>query len=118
MENYFVILSEGAYSDYSPRYFIGNRKITKEELYKKGEEIGDILELWKENLPFATKIGYEQYKYDIKEDRIVFNCDDKWFSEMVKWLDGEGFKDLPDDIPEINIYYDMPTSKNKVEDRE
>jgi len=36
---------------------------------------------------------------------------------MEKWLKEEGFIEVPSDVPEINCYYDFPTSNNKVQDR-
>lgn len=91
---YFVILSQGAYSDYSPEYFMGDVEITNKEFQLKGLEIGDRLTL-------------------LNPDERYENVE-TWFKEMKQWLSSKGYAPLPSRIPEINVAYsDIPTSKER-----
>ena len=90
--NNYVILSEGAYSDYDPKYFCGREPITQAELDMKGREIGDALHATKQE---------DQDSYDLRE---------LWFEKMRAWLSTKGYEELPKEIPEINVYYDIPVS--------
>lgn len=94
MKKYFVILSQGEYSDYSPIYYMGDVKITKKEMDFEGKKIGD-------SLIDAPETGEEVYRPRF----------DKWFPLMEEWILGKGYERLPDDIPEINVCYsDIPTN--------
>jgi len=118
MENYFVILSQGEYSDYCPEYFMGDREITEEELNKKGREVGDYLISEYEKLPQRKDTsGYswnegKTERYDAKTGKVVYSPGFKhWYPIMEKWLLEEmGFEKLPGGIPEVNVAYsELPT---------
>lgn len=130
----FVNLSSGAYSDYDATYYIGNVEITQKELDKKGTEIGDILLAEWNGLPekkhehvahwgdyptckeWNERWGHlcpETEKYIVETGKVASkgNIDGKWKPLMEEWLSGKGYKKFPEEIPEINIYYDIPISK-------
>lgn len=119
---YFIILSAGAYSDYEKTYYMGDREITEEELYKKGEQVGDLL--LKEYNEYPARIIKNSWGDDVKE---LYNPENNetvnipyytdWIKLMEEWLKKEGYTKLPTDVPEINCYYDFPTSNNKARDR-
>jgi hypothetical protein len=126
---YYLILSEGAYSDYSPTYYVGDKEITYSEFKKKGEEIGDLLLSKFDNLPTrehnrikcekyydgrikCTHEELEKYWEESLEKAHRYDLKSMWMKEMEKWIFENGFEELPSDIPEINIYYDVPTSKD------
>ena len=105
---HFVIISSGAYSDYTPAYFMGDIEISQKEFNEKGKEFSDLMIEEFQKLPiklseFGTEIRYnpennEEYPSPDKE---------KWTILMEKWLTEKGFEKLPDNIPEINIDYDV-----------
>jgi len=112
---YFVILSEGSYSDYSPTYFMGDIKITQKELDKRGKEIGDIVLEWYKKLPERVEEngyklndnGMEKYNTETKETIYSSDMEEKWTTRMKIWLKvDKKYKELSDNIPEININYD------------
>ena len=116
MKKYFVILSEGAYSDYSPDYYIGYIEITQEELSEKGKEVGRFLMEQYNLLPERKSTSVYEWdkdkmeKYDVNTDKTIFVPSDRdWQPIMEQWLFEKGYEKLPDNIPEINIYYDLPT---------
>ncbi len=120
-KKYFVILSVGAYSNYSPYYYYGDNEITKEQLDKKGEEVGDkLMEEYlslperKETSGFTWKEN-ETERYNPNTKETVYPPRDMEFIEiMEKWLLEEmNYEKVDDDCPEINVYYDIPTSKSK-----
>lgn len=131
MENqYYLILSEGAYSDYSPIYYVGDKEITYNEFLKKGKEIGDeVINEW-ESLPERPHICKDNYccvytalgkpkkteKYDPNDlKRYISNSgpmSNDWFDKMEKWIFSQGFKKIPDNIPELNSSYsEFPSNK-------
>lgn len=98
-EQHYVILSSGAYSDYFPIYFVGTTKVSQEVLEAKSLEIGDAM--W-----VAFEAGEkEPWQYRPDEDSFI--------KRMSDWLYSLGYTKLPDKIPEINVYYDVPRSKEK-----
>lgn len=121
MKNYYLILSNGAYSDYSPTYYIGNKEITKEEFTKKGKEVGDSLykklsecqRRTHDRIKCAKEYwrgicGHEEtelYWPDTLEKAHSYQLSSTWFKEMEKWIKENGFEELPQDIPEINVSY-------------
>lgn len=130
----FVILSSGAYSDYSPNYYVGRDEITQEELDKKGVEIGDLLLIEWQNVKEVPHVHVKDIfgeTCDVTSKKWNRNCpdfdkvdengkrtwkgkiDSKWTPLMEEWLTSKGFSIVPDDIPEINTYYDIPVSVNK-----
>ena len=115
-KKHFVILSNGAYSDYSPIYFMGDIPITQEELDRKGREIGDYLIAQYEALPERPTTAFwddrKMEKYDPVTNETIYSLSyEEWFPLMKKWLLEEmGYEELPSDIPEINIHYDIPHS--------
>lgn len=119
---YFIILSSGAYSDYDTTYYMGDREMSKKELYKKGEEIGDLLLKEYNKYPKRTVKNYwgkdVEEAYNPENNEAVYEPDNiQWAKLMEKWLKEEGFIEVSSDVPEINCYYDFPTSNNKVQDR-
>ena len=105
---YFVILSEGEYSDYSPVYFMGEVEITQKELDKKGEEVGDSLYDWFDGLPKRLvkpceeahshyvlcneNVGKEELYYpETGEKAYSEDLSKKWFETMSVWLKEKGF---------------------------
>lgn len=124
--NYYVILSEGAYSDYSPQYFVGEREITKEELDARGAIVGDAVILEWENAPirahihrnkycctwqFSPKILEEKYNPETGEAYGSYPTAQRWLELMSMWLVNEGYQRLPEEIPEINTSYsDFPST--------
>jgi len=119
-EKYFVILSSGAYSDYSPNYYMGEVEITDKEFDRKGIEVGDKLieeYLLLPERPSTSKWSWEENKterYDEKGEVIYPPGDAEFEKIMEKWLlEEKGYEKLPEDIPEINCAYsDIPNSKN------
>jgi len=126
---HYLILSEGAYSDYSPIYFSGSKEITQKEFDKKGEEVGDKLFAWFDTLPerehktglyhnthYSSCKPTEKYYPETGEMAYSGGLAEKWFKEMEKWILSQGFERLPEEIPEINVgYSDIPNSKNREE---
>lgn len=129
----FVILSSGSYSDYYPTYYMGTVEITQEDLDQKGTEIGDmLLAEWNavRRVHHVHEITWREETCDVTASRYSSVCpefdevdesgkkiskssiDKKWNPLMEEWLDEKGYKKLPEKIPEINIYYDIPISKN------
>lgn len=113
----YVILSQGAYSDYSPDYYVGEQLITQEDLDKKGREVGDMILAEYEANPERPHISEyswdreitERYNPDTGERVTTYEHGDKWIEHMITWLNSLGFTKLPSAIPEININYgDMP----------
>ena len=122
--NYYIILSEGEYSDYSPQYFVGSREITREELDKKGIEVGDSLFEWFDSLPKRTHVpckwkcwsGCPQEESYGEDGERVYSHElaEKWFEQMKVWVKERGFEPLPEQIPEINVAYsDIPNSNSR-----
>lgn len=121
MKKYYLILSEGAYSDYSPTYYSGNTEITQEEFDKKGKEIGDFLidklakcptrihdkiKCAKEYWPHVCNHEEtEVYWEDTGEKAHSYELAPMWFKQMENWIKENGFEELPKDIPEINVSY-------------
>ena len=113
---HYVILSSGAYSDYSPIYFIGERKVTQEELNQKSLDIGDFM--WKKFNELPERKGEDYYgrpkmiKYNPEKPDVYIGgspSDDEFIEKMSTWLICEGFEMIPTTgVPEINIYYDVP----------
>lgn len=123
IKGYYVILSTGAYSDYDPEYFVGAMEITKEDLDKQGEFIGDELLDWYDSLPEKESKGWDgirSVKYDPNEpEGCIWSGDlaEKWIERMEKWLEEKGFRKLPEGIPEINVSYsEIPSTKKRKED--
>jgi len=120
-EVFYVILSQGAYSDYSPIYFVGEIEITQEELESKGREEGDKLYEWLGSLPKRDRYvrwleRTESETYDPVTNQAVysFQLAEKWFKIMTEWLESRGFKQLPPPIPELNVAYsDLPTNSKR-----
>jgi hypothetical protein len=120
----YVILSDGAYSDYEATHYCGEREITQEEFNKKGEEIGDIILDWAESLPtrkaevvYSSNKGVETYNPEDGKKVYTSDLSRKWKNKMIEWLSSQGYQEIPDNIPEINIYYsEIPNSKNRKTD--
>lgn len=112
MEAYYVILSSGAYSDYSPVYFVGPTKVTQEELKTKSLEIGDAMWAYFESLPERNG-EFGSHRYDPETNDYVGICPDEgeFIEKMSEWLYSIGYQKLPSDIPEINVYYDVPRTE-------
>ena len=115
MKNHYVILSVGAYSDYSPQYFVGETEITQEELTKKSLEIGD--EMWKvwEELPEKERRDWRgemvMGKYDPENPKKYMGNsprNEDFIEKMTEWLYSIGYTEIPNGLPEINVYYDVP----------
>lgn len=118
---HFVILSSGAYSSYSPIYFMSDNLLTKEELDKKGIEVGDkLFEEFDKNPERPTKSTWESNKgrlekYSIMNGETLYPPNgDEFIEIMEKWLvEEKGFKKIPNDLPEINVSYgELPNSHN------
>lgn len=116
---HYLILSEGAYSDYSPIYFVGDREITQSEFNQKGREIGDsVIKEW-EALPTRPHVCEEWCfhgapippkleKYDPLNDNKFagsYPRGDRWMKLMEEWIVSQGFERIPENISEININY-------------
>ncbi len=86
MKEFYLKLSEGEYSSYSPDYYVGNNEITQKELDEKGKTVGDEV--------------IKEYK-----DVDSYEWSGKWKLKMDKWLEERGYIKLPDDLPEINVCY-------------
>lgn len=120
---HFVCLSDGAYSDYTPEYWFGDREIGQEEFDEKAREFGDIANEWYFGLP--TKGFYSDWREKIVLERVDENGtrvseEDAcalWKMAMRKWLEDEGFQKLElEDTPEINVSYsDYPCNPRKPE---
>jgi len=125
MAKHYLILSAGAYSDYSPTYFVGDREITQEEYKKKGEELGDIvIEQW-ENAPTrphvcngeyccwkSDKDLYEKYNPVTGERYYSSPNSGEWFKLVREWILAQGYEELPENIPELNSSYsEFPNTK-------
>lgn len=116
---YYLILSEGAYSDYSPEYFIGEKEVTKEVFEAKGREVGDRVIQEHEDAPvrphvcgkycyhssFSPKPETEKFNPDTGESLYFHAKAGDWMSYMREWVLEQGFEPLPEDIPEINTAY-------------
>jgi hypothetical protein len=118
---YYLILSDGEYSDYSPTYYVGSKEITQDELDKKGKEVGNSLYTKLAECPTRAhdKVkcakSYwrgvcdheetEPYWPDTLEKAHPYQLGGMWFKEMEKWIKENGFEELPKDIPEINVSY-------------
>jgi hypothetical protein len=112
MKNY-IILSSGAYSDYSPTYFFGDREITQDELQQKAYEIGD--KMWAEWEALPERDGeFGRHKYDPLTTKYagIHPDGNEFIEKMAKWLEAEGYEPVPTGLPEINVYYDVPRSPN------
>lgn len=120
---HYLILSRGAYSEYSPEYFVGDKEITQKKFDKKAREIGDLCLAEFEALPEREHKHTSQWccsfgrhetteKFDPQTGKKVYSpFDDKWWKRMNEFIAEQGFTPLPDNIPEINIAYsDYPTS--------
>jgi hypothetical protein len=112
MKNY-IILSEGAYSDYSPKYYVGDAKITQDELDTKARAIGDEIVLDFQKLPIVDgirrKADGEEYAYSSDMASKFFDCMEKWFFSL-------GFEKIPSNLPEINVAYsEIPTNLKHLE---
>lgn len=123
---YFVILSEGAYSEYSPEYWMGDIEITQEEFDKKGKEIGDLVIEEFNKLPARKhtcdrgnrEYCFHYYSYDngyVRFDPLTNKeysrpPQSRWQEKIEAWLTEKGYSKLPCDIPEINCHYDFPFS--------
>lgn len=118
MKNY-LILSSGSYSDYEPTYFVGEKVITQEELTAKAEEIGT--KMWNEWVQYPTRTQRENWsnriieqKYDpLEPEKYISNSgpdDDEFIKKLTEWLATQGYEQVPDNLPEINVYYDVPGS--------
>lgn len=122
---HFVILSQGAYSDYSPTYYMGPNPLSKEELDELGKKIGDeCIRNWRE-LPerehvhsdwcFGRCPKYERYN-PIEDCNVSSPFDNygmtpSWHTRMEEELTKLGFTKLPEEIPEINVLYnDYPSN--------
>ena len=118
---YFIILSEGAYSDYSPDYYMGEIEITQGELNDKAMEIGTKLEDWRKSLPLREVTDWsgnlcdEPYDPKTGEGIYSWSLKTKWFIKMREWLFSKGYQELPSNIPEINVYYDIPSKYNPIQ---
>lgn len=114
-EQFYVILSDGAYSDYQKTYYAGPRKITNEEFRNKGEEIGDVVIEEFLALPTRQDVCDTEERYNPeKPDKWISQEPDTsiWKERMIQWLESEGFEEVEEgDAPEINLYYDVPCSK-------
>lgn len=115
---YFVILSQGAYSDYCPNYYYGDNEITKEQFNKKGEEVGDKLIEEYLSLPERKDTSGRYWNDGEKErfnpitNKTVYKPNSRIFIEiMEKWLIEEMNYKKVEECPEINCCYDIPTSK-------
>ena len=117
---YYLILSSGAYSDYSPIYFVGEKEITQDELQQKAYEIGNKMWEWFENLPEKESVsswdGHTfMSKYDPENpNKYISNGpdDDEFIEKMTEWLSIQGYEPIPRGLPEINVYYDVPRTPN------
>jgi len=122
----YIILSEGAYSDYSPTYYVGERLITQEEMDKKSIEIGDKLYAEFDALPtrkhepcfngehFSYCKPMEKYYPDTGERAYSGDLAPKFFKQMAEWLKEQGYLEISEPTAEINISYsEIPTSKDK-----
>lgn len=126
MENNYVILSNGAYSNYDPIYFCGGELLSQDELDTKGREVGDIVSDIFNNLPvrkhenekyhevcYSTCEKYEKYWPLTNEAAYSSDLSNLWFKEMETWLVSIGYKRIPKNIPEINVSYsEIPISKD------
>jgi len=118
---YFVILSTGAYSDYSPTYYIGDEEITEKEFKDKGRELGDYLLNKYNELPerehkkVADWDDQKIERYNPETGKTIMRpSNDEWFILMDEWLTVQKeYKTLPNNIPEINCYYDFPNSNRE-----
>lgn len=107
---YYVILSQGEYSDYRQTWFGGPNEITQEEFDEVGVRFGDELTKW--------YYGLEKLDYGCKneEGKIITEYDlaGMWNEKMISWLEAQGYETLKSSA-EINVAYsDIPVSKNKV----
>ena len=111
---HFVILSTGAYSEYSPCYYGGEEEITQEEMDFKAREIGDKLikeynELPERKVEKIYSWQNETEKFNPETNKTVYPPKDYIFNEIFsKWLiEEKGYEELVN-IPEVNVYYDLP----------
>lgn len=112
--NNFVILSVGAYSDYSPDYYVGDEQITQEKMDFKAREIGDKLIKEYNELPTREIKNREPWDYRKNEkfnpetNKTVYEPSQYDFIKVFEeWLLEKGYKKL-ENIPEVNVYYDLP----------
>ncbi len=119
MEKYYLILSEGAYSDYSPTYYVGDKLITQEEFDVKGREVGDEVESWFATLPekefkdWRGELATSKYDPATDEKLNSYSLASIWNDKMATWIKEQGFVELPENIPEINVSYsEIPTSRD------
>lgn len=112
---YFVILSSGAYSDYKATWYMGDKKITQEEIDKKGVELGDAIVEWYELLPEKENERGRKCKYDGDMDIWPYKLEYIWRSRMEEWLKNQGYQEIQSSA-EVNIDYDLPTNRDNLED--
>lgn len=126
---YYLILSRGCYSDYSPDYYYGKFEITQKQLDERAKEV--CIEVYKkyDSLPLRKKISckyyheHASYCSDGKEDEKFipetgksfspYKIEDWFWEDMKTWVKEQGFEELPKEIPEINIEFsDLPYDKD------
>lgn len=120
-ERYYVILSEGSYSYYSPTYFVGSLPISKEELEFEAKRLGDELYDWLDSLPirpskskWASEGEKEVYDPTTWETFYSSQLAERFMKQMTTWVKERGFEELPEEIPEINVAYsDLPTNRER-----
>lgn len=114
----YVILSSGAYSDYDPNYYVGEKEVTQAELTAKSLEIGDEMWAWFEALPEKEGKNWKgepvMEKYDPSDlEKYISSSGpigEDFTKKMEEWLFSEGYTKVPDGLPEVNVYYDVPRS--------
>jgi hypothetical protein len=101
---HYLILSTGEYSDYSPKYFVGEHEVKDHDFYEMGNTVGDVLNSWFKSLPERSGRG-QKYEPDTDRDVYSYMLEEAWEKDMVKWLHSIGYAELPEKIPEINVSY-------------